>query len=73
MANFLGSLGSRRRCEEKAGNKIKKKRPGAKIIVNKEIEIVVYFSNFSFPVLNRLFNFVRVCPNYKQGIAYAID
>ena len=59
--------------KEKLGTKQKKRRPRTKIIVNKEIEIVVYFSNFSFPVLNRLFNFVRVCPNYKQGIAYAID
>ena len=28
---------------------------------------------FDFSVLNRVYNFVRVCPNYKQGIASTID
>lgn len=28
---------------------------------------------FDFPVLNRVYNFVRFCPNYKQSIASTID
>ena len=35
-----------------------------------EVRLYVIFSHAS--VLNRVYNFVRVCPNYKQGIGCAI-